>query len=70
MKKTTCAKCGGQNLNAKTIDFPLKVGQKTMVINRVAAKLCADCGAAYPTKAGEEKIARLVGSAAHLGFFR
>ena len=67
-----CLLCIGfycTRLLAKITDIPFQMGEKTFVINRVAAKVCAKCGSVYPTKAGQVKIECLMGSMAHLGFF-
>lgn len=70
-KKTTksCEQCGGQNIKSRITTYPLKFDSRQFNIGSVAVKECLDCHDITPTKAGQEKIARCLGTMLHLGFF-
>ena len=51
-------KCSGKNLKSDLTNYPVEIGEKTMVIGRVSVRECLDCNHKEPTKAGKEKIAR------------
>lgn len=56
--KKTCDVCGSQNLKARQKPYPVKLGDKTVEVQRVSVRECMDCFAIKPTQAGQEKIAR------------
>jgi YgiT-type zinc finger domain-containing protein len=67
--KIVCENCSSPNMTSKVTDFPIKIGPRTIVVSRVPAKCCTECGRIYPTKAGAEKIERLMNTMSHLRFF-
>lgn len=67
--KNKCEKCSAENLKSKTMDVPIKIGAKTIIVQRVPVKYCIKCNDVVPTKAGQEKIQRLMNTMATLQFF-
>lgn len=65
----TCEHCGGQRFKSRSMTYPLKIADKQINIGRVAVKECQDCHEIFPTKAGQEKISRCLGTMIHLNFF-
>jgi YgiT-type zinc finger domain-containing protein len=59
-KSNSCTNCNNAVLRKKTATFPVKLGERTIEVGRVAMNICDQCGAMIPTKAGKEKIERCV----------
>ena len=57
-KLETCENCGSHSLKARRTNYPMTMGEKTIIIERLSLKECTVCHHQHPTKAGKEKIER------------
>jgi len=57
-KPETCANCGSHLLKARRTNYPMTIGEKTIIIERLSLKECTVCHHQHPSKAGKEKIER------------
>jgi hypothetical protein len=58
MIKKVCGTCSSKNLESRFTTWPVSMGEKQLNIGRVSVRVCLDCQAMVPTKAGKEKIGR------------